>query len=144
MPNKRAFGSHPFGDDAYSPAVVAVAFFGAALLGLERPLPRSMHTSILTGRAWLDEVLLGHPDRCHRELGMSALEFSLLWAELAAIGGLADSRFVSSQEQLAIFVYWMVHGSSQRELQERFQRSGDTISRCVLQEFYGALSCTDD
>ncbi|KAJ7488039.1 hypothetical protein FB451DRAFT_962320, partial [Mycena latifolia] len=64
-----------------------------------------MHTSILTGRAWLDEVLLGHPDRCHRELGMSALEFSLLWAELAANGHLADSRFITSQEQLAMFMY---------------------------------------
>ena len=112
-------------------AVIAVIFFSTALLGVERPMPRPMHTSILTGKGWLDEVLHGHPDRCHRELGMSALQFSLLWAELAANGELADSRFITSQEQLAIFVYWMVHGSSQRELQERFQRSGDTISRRV-------------
>ncbi|KAF7349567.1 putative nuclease HARBI1-like protein [Mycena sanguinolenta] len=87
-----------------------------------------MHTSILSGSLWIDEILLGHPDRCHRELGMSAALFLLLLAELVATGDLADSCFVSAQEQVAIFVYWLVHGSSQRELQERFQRSGDTIS----------------
>ncbi|KAF7372232.1 putative nuclease HARBI1 [Mycena venus] len=75
--------------------------------------------------------LLGHPDRCRHELGMSALVFALLLAELVVTGDLMDSRYVTAQEQLAIFVYWMVHGSSQRELQERFQRSGDTISRYV-------------
>jgi hypothetical protein len=60
---------------------------------------------------------------------MSALQFALLWAELASTGDLSDSRYITAQEQLAIFIYWMVHGSSQQELQERFQRSGDTISR---------------
>jgi hypothetical protein len=29
-----------------------------------------MHTSILTGHRWLDEVLYGHHDRCRRELGI--------------------------------------------------------------------------
>ncbi|KAJ7277561.1 hypothetical protein C8J57DRAFT_996098, partial [Mycena rebaudengoi] len=43
-----------------------------------------------------------------------------------------DDKYVTAQEQLGIFVYWMVHGSSQQELQERFQRSGDTISRCII------------
>jgi hypothetical protein len=119
---------------AVASAAVAVIFFGSELLGLERPAPRPMHTSILTGSKWLDEVLHGHPDRCRRELGMSALQFALLWAELASSGDLADSRNgVTAKEQLAIFIYWMVHGSSQRELQEWFQRSGDTISRYMNQ-----------
>ncbi|KAJ7147010.1 hypothetical protein C8R44DRAFT_532916, partial [Mycena epipterygia] len=71
----------------------------------ERPEPRPMHTSILTGQLWLDEVMIGHPDRCRRELGMSALQFALLWAELASSGDLMDSRHVTAQEQLAIIVY---------------------------------------
>ncbi|KAF8187361.1 hypothetical protein K438DRAFT_2151409 [Mycena galopus ATCC 62051] len=58
---------------AIATAAVAVAFFRSELLGLERPFPRPMHTSILTGSTWLDEVLHGHPDCCQRELGMSAL-----------------------------------------------------------------------
>jgi hypothetical protein len=73
---------------------------------------------------------------------MSALQFALLWAELVATGDLGDSRYVTAQEQLAIFVYWMVHGSSQRELQERFQRLADTISKYInkgLQLFTGGF-----
>ncbi|KAJ6525125.1 hypothetical protein B0H19DRAFT_1199135, partial [Mycena capillaripes] len=60
---------------------------------------------------------------------MSAIQFALLGAELIGLSDLVDSRYVSAREQLAILVYWMVHGSTQRELQERFQRSGDTISK---------------
>ncbi|KAF7333870.1 putative nuclease HARBI1 [Mycena venus] len=85
----------------------AVLHFASDLLGLEKPQLRPMHTSILTGQRWLDEVLSGHPDRCRRELGMSALEFALLWAELTVWGDLTDGRYVTAQEQLAIFVYWM-------------------------------------
>jgi hypothetical protein len=72
-----------------------------------------MHTSILSGLTWLDEVLHGHPARCHRELSMSALQFTLLWAELASMGDLGDSHYIMVQEQLAILIHWMVHGSSQ-------------------------------
>ncbi|KAJ7735745.1 hypothetical protein B0H16DRAFT_1326991 [Mycena metata] len=28
------------------------------------------HTSALSGQAWVDELILGHPDRIHCELGM--------------------------------------------------------------------------
>jgi hypothetical protein len=55
-----------------------------------------MHTSILTGLPWLDEVLHGRPGRCYRELGMSALQFALLWAELASTGDLGDSRYITA------------------------------------------------
>jgi hypothetical protein len=50
-----------------------------------------MHTSILNGLTWLNEVLHGHPAHCYRELGMSALQFALLWAELASMGDLGDT-----------------------------------------------------
>jgi hypothetical protein len=73
-------------------AANAVLHFAFDLLGLEKPQPRPMHTSILTGHPsrWLDEVLYRHPDRCRRELGMSALEFALLWAELTVFGDLTE------------------------------------------------------
>lgn len=112
-----------------STAALATIFFGKQLLGLDKQPPCPLHTSFLTGDLWIDEILTGHPERCKRALGMSAAVFSLLWAELAASGDLYDGRWVTAREQLAIVVYWLVHGSSQRELCERFQRSGDTISR---------------
>ncbi|KAJ3979372.1 hypothetical protein F5890DRAFT_1392350, partial [Lentinula detonsa] len=42
-----------------------------------------------------------------------------------------DSRHVSAAEQLAIFLYFVRQGGSQQQLMERFQRSADTISRCI-------------
>lgn len=112
-------------------SVSAILFCTQILLGLQQPLPIPMHTSILTGQHWLHEVLNGHPAQCHHELGMSAWQFALLWMELMVLGSLMDGNYVSSQKQLAIFVYWMVHGSCQHELISRFQRSGDTISWCI-------------
>ncbi|KAJ7054818.1 hypothetical protein C8F01DRAFT_920817, partial [Mycena amicta] len=67
--------------------------------------PRPFHTSLLTGFAWLNEILTGHPDRTRNQLGMSSAMFTLLWAELVATCGLCDSRYVTAQEQLSIFVY---------------------------------------
>jgi hypothetical protein len=55
--------------------------------------------------------------------------FLLLCWEFTTNGGLHDSRHITAAEQTAIFVYWLVHGSSQRDLMERFQRSNDTISK---------------
>jgi hypothetical protein len=49
---------------AIAAAAVAVTFFGCECLGLEKSHLHPMHTSILTGWKWLDEVLAWHPDRC--------------------------------------------------------------------------------
>ncbi|KAJ6532635.1 hypothetical protein B0H19DRAFT_858648, partial [Mycena capillaripes] len=42
------------------------------------------------------------------------------------------TKHVSSEEQLAIFLRIAVTGLGNREQQERFQRSGDTISKSML------------
>jgi hypothetical protein len=46
--------------------------------------------------------------------------------------GYDDSRYVTLEEQLAIFLYACVTGLKMPHLCERFQRSGNTISKCVL------------
>src|ERR1700761_1024451 len=113
----------------HAASIVAVFFVDSALR-LEQPSPIPMHTSILTGQRWLDELLnTRNPQRCFNQLGMYPASFCLLHWELVMNGGLTSGRAVSAAEQTAIFVYWMVHGSSQRELMERFQHSGDTISK---------------
>ncbi|KIO00268.1 hypothetical protein M404DRAFT_153038 [Pisolithus tinctorius Marx 270] len=43
--------------------------------------------------------------------------------------GHGNSRFVSLEEQLAIFLYTSITGLSIRHVGEHFQRSNDTISR---------------
>lgn len=91
-----------------------------------RPIP--YHTSALTGAQWVMELLTGHPNRIHTELGVSHLVFEELLQEMAAMGRGA-SRHVTLEEQLAIFLYMSVTGNTIRHAGERFQRSNDTISK---------------
>ena len=87
------------------------------------------HTSILSGQGWLNELIAGHDGRFHNEMGMRKHVFWALLSILREETGLYDSRHLSAEEQLAIFLHFAHRGLSNRALQERFQRSGDTISR---------------
>jgi hypothetical protein len=93
-------------------------------------LKEPYHTSALTGEAWVLELLAGHPERIHCELGVHRHVFDALIAELRSLGH-QKSRHVSLEEQLAIFLYASVTGSTVRHVGERFQRSSETISRYV-------------
>lgn len=90
---------------------------------------RAYHTSILSGRKWLDELLTGHPQRFLDQMGMAKHVFRHLLNDLRIHCGLSDSRYVTAKEQLAIFLHLARTGIPSRALQERFQRSGDTISK---------------
>ncbi|KAF8842574.1 hypothetical protein BDN67DRAFT_883072, partial [Paxillus ammoniavirescens] len=67
------------------------------------------HTSILSGQGWVMELLTGHPGHICCELGMHAEVFSQLITELRDLGH-TNSKFVSLEEQLAIFLYMSVTG----------------------------------
>jgi hypothetical protein len=102
-----------------------------ALLLLEaRNDPQPYHTSILTGGGWLIELLLGHPDRIRCELGVRKHVFEALVNELRSMG-YGDNRSVCLEEQLGIFLYSCVTGLTVRHVGERFQRSNETVARCV-------------
>lgn len=87
------------------------------------------HTSILSGQQWVDELIEGHPGRFKNEMGMNKRVFNKLLEVLKEYGGLNDTRYVSAEEQLAIFLHFAHRALSNRGLQEHFQRSGDTISK---------------
>jgi hypothetical protein len=86
------------------------------------------HTSILSGQAWVLELLNGHPSRIRCELGVSHHVFGLLLSNLREMGH-KDSRQVKLEEQLAIFLYTCVTGLSIRHVGERFQRANNTIAK---------------
>jgi len=90
--------------------------------------PEPYHTSILTGEGWVLELLTGHPERIHCELGVHRHIFVKLVSDLRSLGH-TNSRFVSLEEQLAIFLYSCVTGLTIRHVGERFQRSNETISQ---------------
>jgi hypothetical protein len=85
------------------------------------------HTLILTGDAWVIELLVGHLERIRCELGVHRHVFIELVSVLHELGH-SNSRFVSLEEQLAIFLYASVTGLTIQHVEERFQRSNETIS----------------
>jgi hypothetical protein len=54
-----------------------------------------------------------------------------LCSDLETKYGLKPSRRMSVTEKMAIFLYTITLGASNREVQERFQHSGKIVSRCI-------------
>jgi hypothetical protein len=116
-------------------AAAATAVMGAALSVLNYYKTyydkTPYHDSAFTGAAWVSELLAGHPKRIRQELGVQKHVFQALITALKD-AGYKPSKFVTLEEQLAIFLYTCVTGLSLRHVCERFQRSMDTTSKCVL------------
>ncbi|KAL4353798.1 hypothetical protein GQ457_06G018070 [Hibiscus cannabinus] len=92
-----------------------------------------------SGDAWIREILNSHELRCMINFRMSKMIFRSLLRVLESRYNLQTSRHVSSQEMLGIFLYMLGHGASVSQCQERFQRSGATISRyftIMLRKFH--------
>ena len=64
------------------------------------------HTLILSGQQWVNELIEGHPGRFKNEMGMNKHVFNKLLEVLKEYGGLNDTRYVSAEEQLAIFLHF--------------------------------------
>ena len=86
------------------------------------------HTSALTGEAWVMELVAGHPNCIHCELGVSHEVFMELVQELQQLDH-RNSKYVSLEEQLAVFLYMSVTSLMIRHVGEHFQHSNETISR---------------
>ena len=90
--------------------------------------PTPCHTSILTGMMYVNEVLDGHECRCKREFRMETFVFRAFVKLLRDKELLQDGQMLI-EEQVAMFLYTLAKNASNRTVQERFQRSGDTVSR---------------
>lgn len=117
-------------------ALVATTYFlhivGIAAVLYQDPQYWSQpyHTSALSGQAWVNELVNGHPDRIFTELGMRLHVFTAFCANLSLFGGIETSRHnVTVEEQAAIFLYACVTGLSIRHIGERFQQSNETVSK---------------
>ena len=114
--------------------LIQVVSLAVALYASPQYWRQPYHTSVLSGRRWVNELIHGHPDRIRNELGMRVHLFLLLVAEIKVNCRLDDEKNVTLEEQVAIFLYTCVTGLSIRHVGERFQRSNETISRyeCVV------------
>ncbi|TVU26207.1 hypothetical protein EJB05_28744, partial [Eragrostis curvula] len=88
-----------------------------------------IHDSILTGEQYVSEVLNGRELSCKREFRMEKSIFHKLVECLREGNLLQNTRGVAVEEQVAIFMYAIKKNASNRDLQWRFQHSGETISR---------------
>ena len=98
--------------------------------------PIKYHTSILSGHAWLMELITGHPDRIKCELGLHKEIFLSLVAEFRSLG-YWDAWDITLDEQIAIFLYMSMTGLTTRYVGEHFQHANSTISQYVPTGFYG-------
>lgn len=90
-------------------------------------IPFNRQTS---GAAYTIDILTcGSDERIHRELRMTLNTFHLLRDWLLANTVLKSSRHMSIEEKLMVFLYITSKNNSNRDAAERFNHSGDTISR---------------
>lgn len=78
---------------------------------------------------FMKEVLNGHDDFSREMLRMDKHVFHKLCVILRQRAMLRDTYGVMIEEQLAIFLNIVGHNERNRVIQERFQHSGETISR---------------
>ncbi|KAJ9546559.1 hypothetical protein OSB04_019102 [Centaurea solstitialis] len=87
------------------------------------------NTSALTGRQFTDELLQGNDRQCLDLLRMSRAAFIQLCDHFKAKGWLTDSRHISVEEKMAIFLMIIGHNQRYRVLKNRFQHSTQTIHK---------------
>ncbi|CAI9269664.1 unnamed protein product [Lactuca saligna] len=104
---------------------------GLALKGImiARNLRTPCHTSDRTGHMFITEVLNGHPRRCYEMFRLNVPVFRQLCIDLTTNYGLQQTRNVSMEESVGIFLMTLAHGCSNRFVQEFFNHSGETIHR---------------
>ncbi|XP_076938002.1 uncharacterized protein LOC143605954 [Bidens hawaiensis] len=93
------------------------------------------HTSDRTGNMFINEMLNGHPRRCYEIFRLDVLVFRLLCVDLFTRYGLTQTRNISIEESVGIFLLSLAHGCTNRFVQESFNHSGETFHR----HFYKVL-----
>lgn len=89
---------------------------------------RAIHTSILNGVTYVYEALTGHEVLCEWRFHMERSIFQVLVQKLYEKHLLQDARYISLQEQVAIFLYAISKNATNGTLQDRFQYGADSVS----------------
>ncbi|KAL0545145.1 hypothetical protein IC582_020291 [Cucumis melo] len=91
----------------------------------KEPCRKSSHT----GYKFVMEILNSHEDRCHQQFRMEKHIFQKLLVVLEQQYNFTKAKRMPLEEALAMFLITLGHGFSNRMVQERFQHSGETVSR---------------
>ncbi|XP_038711805.1 uncharacterized protein LOC120005999 [Tripterygium wilfordii] len=101
-------------------------------------------TCSLKGYDWVVDVLNGNPVRCHESFRMPVDVFKKLCRVLRDDYGLTCSNKIGIAEMVAMFVYILAHAQSNRDIQERFQHSGEPVSRLFHKVLKSILNMSKD
>ena len=113
-------------------SLVQYIVYGVMVHIAPQTLRQDLHTSALSGRAWLNELLVGHADRIYMAMGMRRHVFLALVFQIRMLGYIeAQQARIELDESLAIFLYTCVTGLAVDHVAERFQHSHTTISQYV-------------
>ncbi|WCJ24610.1 hypothetical protein M5689_006555 [Euphorbia peplus] len=100
--------------------------------------------SYQTGFLWLNDIMEGHETRCLDMFRIKKDTLLLLCEELQVKHNLKTSRNMSILEKVCICLYILAQGASNRHAQERFQHSGETISRIFKEVLDSICSLAQD
>ncbi|KAG5243666.1 protein ALP [Salix suchowensis] len=84
-----------------------------------------------TRMRWLNDILRGHWKRSVNMFRMDKDTLLGLCHDLETRYGLKPSRRMCVLEKVGMFLFTLAVGASNRHVQERFQHSGETVSRCM-------------
>lgn len=113
-------------------ALVAFAAVCAAALTILANTLDSRHpfsTSALGGHLWVSELLHGNHRRMRNTLGISPCVFQKLVAALELHAAIADSKYISTEVQVAMFLYTCHMATSTHDVGEQFQHGTATVSK---------------
>lgn len=77
---------------------------------------------------WICEILEGHPSQCYEQFWMQKHIFSQFCTKLVK-HGLKRTKQTEVEQMVRVFLSIVGHAEGNRMKQERFQHSGETISR---------------
>ena len=86
-------------------------------------------TSMLTGKMYTIEFLIGHEIRCYENFRMKKDVFMNFFETLKEVGNLCDGKKVSIEEAVAMFLIIICHNLRHRVVVERFQHSLHMVSK---------------
>jgi DDE superfamily endonuclease len=123
---KRVFQSYV----VLSAGASVLASLSTSFAFLSREPPQPKRTSKMKGGIYIKELLAGeHECRIQEVLRMKLKPFKTLCSIMRKEELLSDSRHIDVEEQLAMFLHVVGRATSFRDVEERYQHSGETVFR---------------
>ena len=89
----------------------------------------SQRTSMLSGAQFVRDMIKGHPQTCYELFRMDKETFMNLCDHLKRHENLHDTRFVTVEEAMVMFLLIVGHNVRMRVVADCFQHSTETVAR---------------